>query len=80
MAFVQQLKKSLSQNEIHVLFLFSVAPVLGMAPSDCNTILTRGFSPPPNLISSGFSNNTKDECHVSRPYLGLHKATLRGEE
>lgn len=51
-----------------------------MAPSDCNTILTRGFSPPSTLISSGFSNNTKDECHVSLPYLGLYKATLRGEE
>lgn len=29
---------------------------------NCNTFSTLGFSPSPNLISSGFSNNAESEC------------------
>lgn len=34
----------------------------GMDLGDGNTFSTLGFSPSPNLISSGFSNNTESEC------------------
>lgn len=55
----------------------SIPAVFGMAPSDSNTILTLGFSPPPNLISSGFSNNTEGECNVNLPYWAFIKPHSR---